>query len=101
VWNTYRPTEATVVSCAARLSGGEPVRIGLPLDGWHLAVVDPASGQLVRWGEVGELVIGGAGMARYLDPEKDAVGFRPLEVLSWERSGPSAAVTSCEPPLRS
>ena len=51
VWNTYGPTEATVVSCAARLSGGGPVRIGLPLDGWRLAVVHPASGQPVRWGK--------------------------------------------------
>ena len=51
VWNTYGPTEATVVSCAARLSGGGPVRIGLPLDGWRLAVVHPASGRPVRWGK--------------------------------------------------
>jgi len=86
VWNTYGPTEATVVSCAAPLSCGVPVRIGLPLDGWRLAVVDPASGQPVSWGEVGELVIGGVGVARYLDPEKDAVKFRPLDVLGWERA---------------
>src|SRR6201996_2023271 len=73
VWNTYGPTEATVVSCAAQLCGGEPVRIGLPLDGWRFAVADPATGQPVSWGEVGELVIGGAGVARYLDQERDAV----------------------------
>ncbi len=42
VWNTYGPTEATVVACAARLQESEPVRIGLPLDGWDLAVVDGA-----------------------------------------------------------
>ncbi|MGZ8688868.1 MAG: AMP-binding protein [Aeromicrobium sp.] len=42
VWNTYGPTEATVVACAAQLCGEGPVRIGLPLDGWDLAVVDPA-----------------------------------------------------------
>ena len=40
VWNTYGPTEATVVACAAQLTGEPPVRIGLPLDGWDLAVVD-------------------------------------------------------------
>ena len=40
VWNTYGPTEATVVACAARLDGTPPVRIGLPLDGWDLAVVE-------------------------------------------------------------
>ncbi len=41
MWNTYGPTEATVVACAAQLTGEGPVRIGLPLDGWELAVVDP------------------------------------------------------------
>ena len=97
VWNTYGPTEATVVSCGARLSGGEPVRIGLPLDGWRLAVVDPASGQPVRWGEAGELVIGGAGVARYLDSEKDAVGFRPLEALGWERAFRSGDLVRADP----
>jgi non-ribosomal peptide synthetase component F len=40
VWNTYGPTEATVVACGARLTAGAPVRIGLPLDGWDLAVAD-------------------------------------------------------------
>ena len=40
VWNTYGPTEATVVACAAQLTGDGPVRIGLPLAGWELAVVD-------------------------------------------------------------
>ena len=86
VWNTYGPTEGTVVACAARLSGGEPVRIGLPLDGWRLAVVDPATGRPVPWGEVGELVIGGVGVARYLDAERDAIAFRPLAALGPERA---------------
>ena len=71
VWNTYGPTEATVVACAAPLDGTLPVRIGLPLDGWALAVVD-AEGQPVAEGEVGELIIGGVGLARYLDPANDA-----------------------------
>ena len=97
VWNTYGPTEATVVSCAARLSGRGPVRIGLPLDGWRLAVVDPASGQPVGWGEVGELVIGGAGVARYLDCERDAVDFRPLEALGWERAYHTGDLVRADP----
>ena len=45
IWNTYGPTEATVVACASLMDGTGPVRIGLPLDGWSLAVVD-AEGQL-------------------------------------------------------
>nr|WP_236652059.1 Pls/PosA family non-ribosomal peptide synthetase [Streptacidiphilus neutrinimicus] len=73
-WNTYGPTEATVVACASLMRAGEPVRIGAPLDGWELAVVG-ADNRPVAWGEVGELVIGGVGTARYLDPAKDAEKF--------------------------
>ena len=40
VWNTYGPTEATVVACGALMTGEGPVRIGLPLEGWDLVVVD-------------------------------------------------------------
>ncbi|MFZ2512223.1 MAG: amino acid adenylation domain-containing protein, partial [Gordonia sp. (in: high G+C Gram-positive bacteria)] len=85
VWNTYGPTEATVVASAAQMRRGEPVRIGLPLIGWDLAVVDSA-GQPVALGETGELVIGGVGLARYLDPAKDAEKYAPLESLGWERA---------------
>ncbi|WP_433208039.1 Pls/PosA family non-ribosomal peptide synthetase [Nocardia sp. CA-107356] len=85
VWNTYGPTEATVVACAALLDGGFPVRIGLPLDGWDLTVVD-AAGNPVGEGESGELVIGGVGLARYLDPAKDAEKYAPLPSLGWDRA---------------
>ncbi|WP_336087522.1 Pls/PosA family non-ribosomal peptide synthetase [Nocardia sp. SSK8] len=85
VWNTYGPTEATVVACAAQLDGTMPVRIGLPLDGWDLAVVD-AQGTPVPEGETGELVIGGVGLARYLDPAKDAEKYAPMPSLGWERA---------------
>ncbi|MBO1267470.1 Pls/PosA family non-ribosomal peptide synthetase [Arthrobacter cavernae] len=85
VWNTYGPTEATVVACAAPLGGPGPVRIGLPLDGWDLAVVD-SDGVPVAEGETGELIIGGVGLARYLDPAKDAEKYAPMESLGWERA---------------
>ena len=85
VWNTYGPTEATVVACAARLDGGPIVRIGLPLDGWDLAVVD-AAGRQVELGETGELIIGGVGLARYLDPAKDAEKYAPMPSLGWSRA---------------
>ncbi len=91
VWNTYGPTETTVVACAAMLNGtaGRPVSIGLPLPGWDLAVVDP-HGAPVRIGEVGELIIGGVGLARYLDPEKDAEKYAAMPSLShqghWSRA---------------
>ena len=85
VWNTYGPTEATVVACGAMMTGAAPVRIGLPLDGWDLAVVD-ASGQEVPVGESGELIIGGVGLARYLDPVKDAQVYAAMPTLGWERA---------------
>ncbi|MBF9070494.1 Pls/PosA family non-ribosomal peptide synthetase [Streptacidiphilus fuscans] len=85
VWNTYGPTEATVVACAALMDGEGPVRIGLPLDGWELAVVDEA-GRPVPLGGSGQLVIGGLGLARYLDPAKDAEKYASLPSLGWERA---------------
>ena len=96
VWNTYGPTEATVVATAARLDGAGPVRIGLPLDGWQLAVVD-AAGSVVPMGECGELVIGGVGLARYLDQDKDTEKFAPLPALGWERAYRSGDLVRAEP----
>ncbi|MGC7098926.1 Pls/PosA family non-ribosomal peptide synthetase [Amycolatopsis lurida] len=96
VWNTYGPTEATVVACAAQLTGEGPVRIGLPLAGWQLAVVDER-GELVGMGETGELVIGGAGLARYLDEAKDAEKFAPLPALGWRRAYRSGDMVRAEP----
>ncbi|WP_225397450.1 Pls/PosA family non-ribosomal peptide synthetase [[Mycobacterium] vasticus] len=85
VWNTYGPTEATVVACAAPLDGSDPVRIGLPLAGWDLAVIG-ADGAPVDIGEVGELVIGGVGLGRYLDDARDAEKYAPLPGLDWPRA---------------
>ncbi len=85
VWNTYGPTEATVVACAARLGSSGPISIGLPLAGWDLAVVD-ADGRPVGYGDVGELVIGGVGLARYLDKDKDAEKYASMPTLGWTRA---------------
>ncbi|EFL08708.1 non-ribosomal peptide synthetase [Streptomyces sp. AA4] len=96
VWNTYGPTEATVVACAAQMTGEGPVRIGLPLLGWQLVVVNE-EGEPVAMGETGELVIGGAGLARYLDAEKDAQKFAPLPSMGWERAYRSGDMVRAEP----
>ncbi len=77
LWNTYGPTEATVVATAIRLEPGAPVTIGKPLRGWELAVVDD-DGHLVADGEAGELVISGVGLGHYLRPELDAERYRSL-----------------------
>ncbi len=85
VWNTYGPTEATVIVSGQLMSTEPPVRIGRPIPGWELAVVDP-DGVPVRWGESGELVVGGVGLGRYLDKEKDNEVYAPLPALGWERA---------------
>jgi amino acid adenylation domain-containing protein len=85
VWNTYGPTEATVVSTAAQIHPREPVTISWPLDGWETAIVDE-DGEPVQAGEPGELVIAGAGVARYLEPVLDTERFPPVPALGWERA---------------
>nr|WP_328514769.1 Pls/PosA family non-ribosomal peptide synthetase [Mycolicibacterium palauense] len=96
VWNTYGPTEATVVACLARLDGVGAVSIGLPLPGWDLAVVDK-EGREVGYGDIGELVIGGVGLARYLDPDKDAEKYAPMPSLGWNRAYRSGDLVRLEP----
>ena len=97
VWNTYGPTETTVVASAAPADVDGPVRIGLPLDGWKLAVIDPQTGQPVDWGETGELVIAGVGTARYLDREKDAEKFVRCRALGWTRAYHSGDMVRADP----
>lgn len=96
VWNTYGPTEATVVACGAQLTGEPPVRIGLPLAGWDLAVVDE-SGQPVPEGEDGQLIIGGVGLARYLDEEKDKAAYAAMPTLGWDRAYRSGDMVRNDP----
>jgi non-ribosomal peptide synthetase-like protein len=91
VWNTYGPTEATVVSTAARIKPGEPVTIGWPLDGWEIAIVDDG-GEPVAPGEAGELVIAGVGVAKYLDPVLDTERFPPVPSLGWDRAYPTGDI---------
>ncbi|WP_084724914.1 Pls/PosA family non-ribosomal peptide synthetase [Streptacidiphilus melanogenes] len=96
VWNTYGPTETTVVACAARLRAGQPVRIGHPLAGWEVAVVDP-EGREVPWGGTGELLIAGVGTARYLDAEKDRAKFRSHPALPGQRVYRSGDLVRADP----
>ena len=96
VWNTYGPTEATVIASGALMRPGQTVRIGLAVPGWELAVVDE-QGEPVEWGASGELVIGGVGLGRYLDPEKDAEKYAPLPSLGWERCYRTGDMVVAEP----
>jgi amino acid adenylation domain-containing protein/non-ribosomal peptide synthase protein (TIGR01720 family) len=81
--NSYGPTEATVVATIEEHPGGtlparREVSIGRPLPGWRAHVPDPDL-QPLPVGAAGELLLGGAGLARgYLgDPARTAERFIP------------------------
>ncbi|WP_436499012.1 non-ribosomal peptide synthetase [Actinokineospora sp. HUAS TT18] len=62
LWNVYGPTETTIWSTAWPVSDG-PIRIGGPLANQRCYVLDAAGGP-TPVGVVGELCVGGAGVAR-------------------------------------
>lgn len=62
LWNLYGPTETTVWSAVERVRRGEPIRIGRPIANTELVVLD-SGGQPAPVGVVGELLIGGVGLA--------------------------------------
>jgi non-ribosomal peptide synthetase-like protein len=63
VFNTYGPTEATVIATCVECHPDKPITIGRPLPGYRALVVneslDPVSGNAA-----GELCLGGIGLAR-------------------------------------
>jgi non-ribosomal peptide synthetase-like protein len=63
IFNSYGPTEATVVATVAEVHPHEPVTIGKPIPNYTCYVVDEAL-QLLGPGAEGELLIGGPGIAR-------------------------------------
>jgi amino acid adenylation domain-containing protein len=76
-YNVYGPTECTVDSTLARITGGESSpHIGMPIDNARAYILD-GYGQPVPIGVAGELFIGGVGVARgYLNrPELTAERF--------------------------
>ncbi|MDB5545814.1 MAG: non-ribosomal peptide synthetase, partial [Hyphomicrobiales bacterium] len=63
IFNSYGPTEATVVATVALVRPGEPVTIGGPIPNYTCYVADDALNLLGR-GVEGELLIGGPGVAK-------------------------------------
>ncbi|NNH75644.1 amino acid adenylation domain-containing protein [Nocardia uniformis] len=93
VVNGYGPTEATICSTFHRFTGAEeptcPVPIGVEVPGWRVEICDD-SGHVVADGAIGEIVIGGIGVARgYVgDAEATARAFYTDECgYRWYRSG--------------
>ncbi|MDB6053782.1 MAG: Non-ribosomal peptide synthetase component [Verrucomicrobiales bacterium] len=69
VWNLYGPTETTIWSTAWKVASGEPILIGTPLANTQVYILDQQL-QPLPTGSVGELHIGGDGLARgYLKKE--------------------------------
>ena len=63
LWNMYGPTETTVYSIIARLLPGDTVSIGRPIANTKAYILDDDFAPVPR-GAVGELYVGGAGLAR-------------------------------------
>ncbi|UWP86322.1 amino acid adenylation domain-containing protein [Dactylosporangium fulvum] len=63
ILNTYGPTEATVTATWCELLPGRIVTIGVPLPTYSVVLLDEQR-RLVADGEVGEICIGGPGVAR-------------------------------------
>ncbi len=98
VWNTYGPTEATVVACGARLDRraarcASGCRSTAGTSRWSTTDGAPRR----RRARSGELVIGGVGLARYLDPAKDAEKYAPMPTLGWERAYRSGDLVPLRP----
>ncbi|PNG94425.1 Pls/PosA family non-ribosomal peptide synthetase [Streptomyces malaysiensis] len=77
--NVYGPTEATVTATWTPLAPGRPVTIGVPLPTYSVAVLDPERDTVLPPGTLGEIAIGGIGLAGgYLNrPEATARTFVP------------------------
>ena len=76
LWNVYGPTETTIWSSAWRVEAGEtPISIGRPIANTQFYVLDKRL-RAVPVGVIGELYIGGSGLAR---------GYRHRAALTAER----------------
>ncbi len=78
LWNLYGPTETTIWSTLEKVESGRAITVGRPIANTDLYVLD-AKQQPVPVGVIGELYIGGDGVARgYLNqPELTAQKFVP------------------------
>ncbi|MDI9914722.1 Pls/PosA family non-ribosomal peptide synthetase [Rhodococcus sp. IEGM 1379] len=81
ILNTYGPTEATVTATWGELLPGRPVTIGRPLPTYSVVILDDAR-ELVPHGEVGEICIGGRGVARGYVGRPDLTADRFIDHFS-------------------
>jgi amino acid adenylation domain-containing protein len=92
VWNMYGPTETTIWStCAQITSAAEPIPIGRPIANTTCRVVDENCNP-IEPGRTGELLIGGAGLARSYAQADELTQRRFVAIADepgarWFRSG--------------
>jgi len=74
--NMYGPTETTIWSTSARVTAGAPITIGWPIANTQILLLDE-DGRQCHSGTIGEICIGGAGVARgyWQRPELTAERF--------------------------
>ena len=86
---TYGLTEASGTVCTSRLSDPEETRtsrLGVPLKGWELKILDMETGEECGVDERGDICIRGPGMLTgyYKDPEKTA---ESIDADGWLHTG--------------
>ncbi|UYV35720.1 amino acid adenylation domain-containing protein [Rhodobacteraceae bacterium D3-12] len=81
LWNVYGPTETTIWSAVAHVTPDAPVSIGRPIANTSLHVLGPQD-QLLPIGALGELNIGGVGLAKGYFRRQDLTdqAFRDVNV---------------------
>ena len=71
LFNSYGPTEISVVCTGIDVQLGDPITLGPALPSYQCYILDPNSLTMKGCGELGVLFVGGVGLARgYLDEEK-------------------------------
>ena len=88
ILNTYGPTETTVTATYSELVPGKKVTIGRPLPSYKVEIMDENLRPVPR-GEIGEICIGGIGVAR---------GYINRPRLTAEKFIPDPTVSKTEPP---
>ena len=70
LFNSYGPTEISVVCTGIDVRVGDPITLGPALPGYQCHILDPNTFAMKTVGEVGVLFVGGVGLARgYLGEE--------------------------------
>ncbi|MBL8781123.1 MAG: AMP-binding protein, partial [Alphaproteobacteria bacterium] len=82
LWNVYGPTETTIWSSTGQVTAGDhTITIGDPIANTQIHILD-ARDQLVPVGVIGDVYIGGDGLARgyFNRPDLTSAAFRPIAI---------------------